>query len=211
MCGRVQPCVLTVLLLSFCSCFVSSVYFHIGDTEVRCFREEIPDQVVLIGNYRTQLYQQSGEYSPATQDLRILVVAKDPDDELVLSRPFSSEGRFKITSHKAGVYQICLQSNSSQLPLSAGGELMVHLDIKVGERTNNYTKIAAEDKLTELQLRVRQLADQVQQIKKEQNYQKLREKYFCDISHNTNLWIFWWPVVRSLYVVAIITWHTKSW
>lgn len=51
----------------------------------------------------------------------------------------------------------------------------VHLDIQVGEHTNNYPEIAAKDKLTELQLRVRQLLDQVEQIQKEQNYQRVRE------------------------------------
>lgn len=51
----------------------------------------------------------------------------------------------------------------------------VHLDIQVGEHTNNYPEIAAKDKLTELQLRVRQLLDQVEQIQKEQNYQRVSD------------------------------------
>ena len=50
----------------------------------------------------------------------------------------------------------------------------VHLDIQVGEHANDYQQIAAKDKLTELQLRVRQLLDQVEQITKEQNYQRVR-------------------------------------
>lgn len=54
----------------------------------------------------------------------------------------------------------------------------VHLDIQVGEHTNNYPEIAAKDKLTELQLRVRQLLDQVEQIQKEQNYQRVRTRVF---------------------------------
>lgn len=49
----------------------------------------------------------------------------------------------------------------------------VHLDIQVGEHANNYAEIAAKDKLTELQLRVRQLVEQVDQIQKEQNYQRV--------------------------------------
>lgn len=49
----------------------------------------------------------------------------------------------------------------------------VHLDIQVGEHANNYAEIAAKDKLTELQLRVRQLVEQVDQIQKEQDYQRV--------------------------------------
>lgn len=47
----------------------------------------------------------------------------------------------------------------------------------MGEHTNNYPEIAAKDKLTELQLRVRQLLDQVEQIQKEQNYQRVSEEH----------------------------------
>ena len=49
----------------------------------------------------------------------------------------------------------------------------VHLSIQVGEGANDYQEIAARDKLSELQLRVRQLLDQVDQISKEQNYQRV--------------------------------------
>ena len=51
------------------------------------------------------------------------------------------------------------------------------MDIQVGEHTNNYAEIAAKDKLTELQLRVRQLVEQVDQIQKEQNYQRVSLSY----------------------------------
>lgn len=47
------------------------------------------------------------------------------------------------------------------------------MDIQVGEHTNDYKEIATKDKLTELQLRIRQLLDQVEQISKEQNYQRV--------------------------------------
>lgn len=51
----------------------------------------------------------------------------------------------------------------------------VHLDIQVGEHANDYAEIAAKDKLSELQLRVRQLLEQIEQIQKEQNYQRVKK------------------------------------
>ena len=56
-------------------------------------------------------------------------------------------------------------------------EQRVHLDIQVGEHAFDYSEIAAKDKLTELQLRVRQLLDQVENVQKEQNYQRV--SYIC--------------------------------
>lgn len=49
----------------------------------------------------------------------------------------------------------------------------VHLDIQVGEHAINYEQVATKDKLSDLQLRVRQLLDQVEQITKEQNFQRV--------------------------------------
>lgn len=49
----------------------------------------------------------------------------------------------------------------------------VHLNIDVGEHANDYKQIQAKEKLSELQLRVRQLIEQVEQITKEQNYQRV--------------------------------------
>nr|KAF6320228.1 transmembrane p24 trafficking protein 4 [Myotis myotis] len=44
------------LLLSLCAVGVRGLYFHIGETEKRCFIEEIPDETMVIGNYRTQMW-----------------------------------------------------------------------------------------------------------------------------------------------------------
>ncbi|MCH1921846.1 emp24/gp25L/p24 family protein, partial [Shewanella sp. A3A] len=113
-------------------------YFHIGETEKRCFIEEIPDETMVIGNYRTQLWdKQSESFLPSTPGLGMHVEVKDPDGKVVLSRQYGSEGRFTFTSHTPGEHQICLHSNSTRMALFAGGKLRVHLDIQVGEHTNN--------------------------------------------------------------------------
>lgn len=38
-----------VLLLNIYNSFVSALYFHIGETEKKCFIEEIPDETMIIG------------------------------------------------------------------------------------------------------------------------------------------------------------------
>lgn len=51
------------------------------------------------------------------------------------------------------------------------------MSIDVGEHANDYKQIQAKEKLSELQLRVRQLTEQVEQIIKEQNYQRVCSKF----------------------------------
>ncbi|XP_003978882.1 transmembrane emp24 domain-containing protein 4 [Takifugu rubripes] len=187
-----------------------ALYFHIGETEKKCFIEEIPDETMVIGKYRTQLWDKhTGSFLPSTPGLGMHVEIKDPDTKIILSRQYGSDGRFTFTSHTPGEHQICLHSNSTKMALFAGGKLRVHLDIQVGEHTNNYPEIAAKDKLTELQLRVRQLLDQVEQIQKEQNYQRYREERFRMTSESTNQRVLWWSIAQTLILILTGIWQMK--
>lgn len=71
----------------------------------------------------------------------------------------------------------------------------MYLDIQVGQHANNYPEIAAKDKLTELQLRARQLLDQVEQIQKEQDYQRVSPA----------------PVFGNAYLTFILSAPAGSW
>ncbi|XP_048369495.1 transmembrane emp24 domain-containing protein 4 isoform X2 [Sphaerodactylus townsendi] len=189
-----------------------ALYFHIGETEKRCFIEEIPDETMVIGNYRTQLWDKQTEtFLPSTPGLGMFVEVKDPDKKYCVK--YGSEGRFTFTSHIHGEHQMCLHSNSTRMALFAGGKLRVHLDIQVGEHTNNYPEIASKDKLTELQLRARQLLDQVEQIQKEQNYQRYREERFRMTSESTNQRVLWWSIAQTIILILTGVWqmrHLKS-
>ncbi|KAM4732044.1 transmembrane emp24 domain-containing protein 9-like isoform 1-T2 [Anableps anableps] len=208
--GSLQRFILKGFLMNFCLSFVSSLYFHMAEGEQMCFIEEIPADTVVVGDYWTQLYdEQRHEYLPATPDLGMSVAARTPNDELILPRVKGTKGKFNFTSSTSGEHKICLQPNISQ-PLSAGLTVVVHVDIRSGERTNDYTEIQKRDHLTDLQLRVRQLTDQVQQIQKELIYQKRRQEDFLATNHNIDMWIFWWPIIRIVFVVVFIIFITDS-
>lgn len=80
-------------------------------------------------------------------------------------------GRISFTSHTPGEHVICMYSNSTAW--FSGSQLRVHLDIQVGEHAIDYANVAQKEKMSELQVRIRQLLDQVEQITKEQNYQRV--------------------------------------
>ena len=52
------------------------------------------------------------------------VEVKDPNLKVILSKYYSSEGRFTFTSHSPGEHLICLHSNSTRWSLWAGGKLV---------------------------------------------------------------------------------------
>uniref|UniRef100_A0A8C4RBH5 Transmembrane p24 trafficking protein 4 n=1 Tax=Eptatretus burgeri TaxID=7764 RepID=A0A8C4RBH5_EPTBU len=202
------------LCLVFSFQLSAALYFHIGETEKKCFIEEIPDDTMVIGNYKIQLWDKhKQEFLPSTPGLGMHVEVKEPEGKPLLSKQYSSEGRFTFTSHTPGEHQICLHSNSTKMALFAGGKLRVHLDIQVGEHAFDYSEIAAKDKLTELQLRVRQLLDQVENVQKEQNYQRFREERFRQTSESTNQRVLWWSIAQTIILLLTGIWqmrHLKS-
>lgn len=196
--------ILTYLVLLVGCC--KAVYFHIGETEKRCFIEDIPDETLLIMNYRLQLYDtQSLGYMQSAPNLGMHVDVRDPDDKLILSKTYTAEGKVALTSHKPGEHVICIQSNSTKW--FAGSQLRVHLDIKVGEHAMDYGDIAQKEKYTQLQLRIRQLQDQVEQIMKELSYQRYREEKFRSTSESTASRVFWWSLTQALIVLGLAVWQ----
>ncbi|VDO85991.1 unnamed protein product [Heligmosomoides polygyrus] len=159
---------LLFLLSALVSCH--ALYFHIAETEKKCFIEEIPDETMVIGNYKVQLYDPNTKGYGDYPNIGMHVEVKDPEDKVILSKLYTSEGKFTFTSHLPGEHVICLYSNSTAW--FSGAQLRVHLTIQAGEHAQDYEQIAVKDKLNELQLRIRQLLDQVEQITKEQNYQR---------------------------------------
>lgn len=148
---------------------------------------------------------------PSSPGIGMHVEIRDPEDKVILSKAYSSEGRFSFTSHTPGEHVVCLYSNSTRW--FAGGQLRVHLDIQVGEHAIDYQNVAQKEKLSELQLRIRQLMDQVEQISKEQNYQRYREERFRSTSESTYSRVLWWSLSQTVILITMGIWqmrHLKS-
>ena len=84
--------------------FTSGLYFHIGETERKCFIEEIPDETMvtgeeifysfrlfytfsLKGNYKVQLYDpRTNGFAASSPEIGMHVEIRDPDDKIILSK-----------------------------------------------------------------------------------------------------------------------------
>lgn len=77
------------------------------------------------GKYKTQLYDENvRDFLPSSPGIGMHVEVKDPNLKVILSKYYSSEGRFTFTSHAPGEHLICLHSNSTRWSLWAGGKLV---------------------------------------------------------------------------------------
>ncbi|XP_013772383.1 transmembrane emp24 domain-containing protein eca-like [Limulus polyphemus] len=209
--SNILPSLYTTIFLVSMSCLlyiVDGLYFHITETERKCFIEEIPDETMVVGNYKCQFYDpKTGGFMPSSPGIGMHVEVRDPDDKVMLSKVYSTEGHFTFTSHIPGEHVICLYSNTTKW--FSGSQLRVHLDIQVGEHAVDYGNVAQKEKLTELQLRVRQLLDQAEQITKEQNYQRYREERFRGTSESTNQRVLWWSITQTFILLVMGFWQMK--
>ncbi|KAF7258080.1 hypothetical protein EG68_04513 [Paragonimus skrjabini miyazakii] len=182
----------------------SGIYFHLSDSKPLCFIQDVPDETLVQGNY--SLMTLKGKPEPSNT-LSMHVHITDPDEKPLHSRAYSSEGQFVFTSHKGGEYRICVSSD----PASWLGSrrLRVHLDIWTADHAINYGEVASRDRLNDLQLRVRQLSDQVQSIAKDQNYQRVREEYFRQLSESTSKRVTYWSIAQLALLGLIGFWQMR--
>ncbi len=68
-----------------------------------------------LGNYKVQLYDpRTNGFAPSSPGIGMHVEIRDPDDKIILSKVYSSEGRWTFTSHTPGEHVICLYTNSTK-------------------------------------------------------------------------------------------------
>ena len=65
-----------------------------------------------------------------------------------------------------------------------------------------------EDNLSELQLNVIKLSEQVAQVLKEQDFQRYREEGFRKVSEILNSRVLWWAAIQVITVVIVGVWQT---
>jgi len=76
-----------VLTLSLIFQITSALYFHIGETERKCFIEEIPDETMVVGKYKVEMFDSGkNRFVPTQYGLGMHVDIRDPDDRIILSR-----------------------------------------------------------------------------------------------------------------------------
>ena len=83
-------------------------------------RYDIPNSnsifnVGISGNYKVQLYDpRTNGFAPSSPGIGMHVEVRDPDDKIILSKVYSSEGKWTFTSHTPGEHVVCLYTNSTK-------------------------------------------------------------------------------------------------
>ncbi|XP_045690536.1 transmembrane emp24 domain-containing protein 11 [Phyllostomus hastatus] len=191
-------------LLGFCFSLTSAFYFHTGEREEKCIIEDIPSDTLITGTFKVQQWDMARhDFLESAPGLGLFVTVTTYNEEVLLSKLYGPQGTFHFTSHSPGEHIICLESNSTRLVSFGGSKLRIHLDIRVGEHDLDAAIAQAKDKVNEVSFKLEHLIEQIEQIVKEQNYQRDREEHFRATSEDTNSNVLWWAFAQTLIFISV--------
>jgi len=117
------------------------------------------------------------------------------------------EGRFTFTSHDAGDHSICLSTSYSSSWFGPTAHIRLHFDIVVGSTKPNTDHDRSH--VSVLSSRLRDLNIKLEDIRREQQYQREREADFRDLSEGTNSRAVWYSIAQILVLLATCAWQLR--
>uniref|UniRef100_A0A7S4DEC2 GOLD domain-containing protein n=1 Tax=Lotharella globosa TaxID=91324 RepID=A0A7S4DEC2_9EUKA len=185
---------------------VDGYYFFLSKDVPRCFIEDVPHDMLVMGNYKVPR---------DAKDIVVFVVtapgARDRKhdingEEIMIHKAVSGEGKFVFTAHDDGEHLICAYVNETH-PLYRAQNFKVELKFDIGEHAANYDDMAKSEHLSAIELEVRKLVDIVRDIRSQQQYLREREVSFRDISDSTNSSVMWWSFLQTIVLIGSGAWQ----
>ncbi|KAA0149074.1 hypothetical protein FNF27_04564 [Cafeteria roenbergensis] len=181
----------------------AGLYFYVTEGQHRCFLEEVPQDTLVVAQYKNPDLIGSIDGQPS-HSVRVTVTS--PSSNTVLATSLEKEGRVAFTSDVGGEFSLCFSSNSSRW-FSSPRKFKLDLSINVGEMAIDYAEVAKREHLTDLELEVRKLNDKAKDVLNEMKYQKDREARFRDTSESSNGRVMWWSLFQMAVLVVAGVWQ----
>ncbi|KAG9223784.1 hypothetical protein CCMSSC00406_0004875 [Pleurotus cornucopiae] len=196
---------LPFLFLFFCAT-VNALHFYLDANERRCFIEELPTDTVVEGHYRALEWSEGPQVYVENPELGIIVQVDETDSAHTVVRTRGPhDGRFTFTSHIAGDHSICLSTNYTSW--FSHTHIRMYLDIVVGSTKANVEQDRSH--VSEMAAKVRDLNQKLEDIRREQQYQREREADYRDLSESTNSRAVWYSVAQILVIIVTCAWQLR--
>ncbi|KAK0615007.1 emp24/gp25L/p24 family/GOLD-domain-containing protein [Bombardia bombarda] len=196
-----------------------ALYFYIDGTTPKCFFEELPKDTLVVGHYTAEEWDDQRQAWWKHDGISIYISVDEVFDSehRVVSQRGAGAGKFTFTAAEAGDHKICFtpSSNSGRsnwLSVSSpNGGIRLTLDMAIGE--SSAIESSDKDKLQDLATRVKDLNNRLQDIRREQVFQREREAEFRDQSESTNARVVRWIMIQLTVLGITCAWqlsHLRS-
>ncbi|KAI6002539.1 membrane protein [Pisolithus marmoratus] len=185
---------------------VYGLHFYLDANEKRCFIEELPSDTTVEGHYKALEWNEQEREYVLQPELGIVVEVEEMETgHSVVKTRGPPEGQFTFSSHDAGDHSICLSTNYTSWFSST--HVKLYLDIIVGAVRPDIDHDRSH--VSELASKVRDLNQKLEDIRREQQYQRERESDFRDLSEATNTRAIWYSLMQIVVLVLTCTWQLK--
>lgn len=193
---------------SAASALDSDLFFYVMEGHPKCFFEELPLDVTLIGAYK---HGGDAEKKP------LEISVSGPDHAKVLMSvkvPPSGTGRFAHHSDVAGEYQICVKSAAGTTWPATDKTAKFHLRIQLsGKDAKLDTDVAKKGHINDLEAEIARLDERLDLLVSDIDYSKQQESHFRNQSEQINSRIMWWSILQTTLLISAGMWqiiHLKA-
>ncbi|KAM0711672.1 hypothetical protein Q7P35_001039 [Cladosporium inversicolor] len=190
-----------------------ALYFYIDGPSQKCFFEELPKDTLVVGHFTaTQWNEQANAYLP-NPDMGVFITVDETfdNDHRVVSQRSKGSGKFIFTAADAGDHRLCF--TPTNVPATSGflfhggqaGGIKFELDMAIGDTSK--IESSDKDKIEDVVKKVRDLNARLQDVKREQVFQREREAEFRDISESVNARVVRWTLLQLAVLGITCTWQ----
>ncbi|KAF2158620.1 hypothetical protein M409DRAFT_30900 [Zasmidium cellare ATCC 36951] len=190
-----------------------ALYFYIDGPTQKCFFEELPKDTLVVGHFKaTQWSEQSRSYQP-NPEMGIFITVDEvfDNDHRVVSQRGQASGKFTFSAADSGEHRLCF--TPTNVPATSGflfsgsqvGGIKFELDMAIGETSQ--IESSDKDKIGEVVQKVRDLNARLQDVRREQVFQREREAEFRDQSEAVNARVARWALLQCLVLGLTCAWQ----
>ncbi|KAF2742386.1 hypothetical protein M011DRAFT_472227 [Sporormia fimetaria CBS 119925] len=209
----------TLLLAAALAVPSQALHFFIDGATQRCFYEELPKDTLVVGHYEAKVWDEQASSYQSNNDVKVFITVEETFDNnhRVVAQNGKAKGKFTFSAADSGEHRLCFTPQNVQATHGwlAGhgvhGAVRFHLDMAIGETS----KIESTDKekIDDIVQKVRDLNSRLQDIRREQIFQREREAEFRDQSESTNARVVRWSLIQLTVLGITCAWqlsHLRS-
>ncbi|KAK7550824.1 putative endosomal cargo receptor [Phyllosticta citricarpa] len=204
---------LTLLALAAWIVPAKALYLYMEGNSQKCFFEDLPSDTMVVGHYNMEHWDHNVRAYVADPNIQAYISVEETfdNDHRIVSQRSAAKGRFTFSAADSGEHRICLSPIGAQATAGAifggmsAGSVRLTIDMAIGATS----QIESNDKgkLQDLQQKVRDLNARLQDIRREQVFQREREAEFRDQSESTNAKVVRWTLIQVAVLGVTCAWQ----
>ncbi|OCK77592.1 putative endosomal cargo receptor [Lepidopterella palustris CBS 459.81] len=190
-----------------------ALYFFIDGASQKCFFEELPKDTLVVGHYNAEQWDEPTRSYRPNPEIGVYITVEEvfDNDHRVVQQRGASKGRFTFSATDSGEHRLCFTPTGATSVggwLTGGqpaGGIKFQLDLVIGETS----KIESTDKgkIDDIVQKVKDLNGRLQDIRREQIFQREREAEFRDQSESTNARVVRWTLIQLAILGVTCAWQ----